>query len=332
MSDSIDRVFVKAISTIRTIAELDSLRGEQHRPPAEARLKLYGLYKQATEGDVEGIMVRPVGHTAEDETARRKWDAWKDQQGLSKVEAKRRYISLLIEMMNEHASTSPEARELRSELEYLWDQVKDVSETDSNDSDELMGLHHHHDMPAVPVGHSAPLSHGSNFITSGIATPVETEEAKRWRRDVTWALSTINTELAQIAQSMGRQSFDDRGSMKSGTGRPKFGMYDYPTRSEKQALDDESAVDFKTYITGIWTSLKQFVSSTGYRILKHISTDIAVLLVILYIVRQRRLIKRTSPDQIESSWLAAYAGILLDFLGSSLNRALTLLGVQIVVD
>lgn len=96
------------------------------RPPAENRIKLYGLYKQATEGDVDAVMPRPVGFTAEDEGAKKKWDAWKREQGLLKTEAKRRYIAFLIETMKVYALGTLEARELLSELEYLWDQIKDL--------------------------------------------------------------------------------------------------------------------------------------------------------------------------------------------------------------
>ncbi|EGV64339.1 hypothetical protein PSN45_003883 [Yamadazyma tenuis] len=125
MSDSIDRVFVKAITTIRALSSRSN-HGSLPRPPAESRMKLYGLYKQATEGDVEGIMARPIGFTLEDEGAKKKWDAWKREQSLSKTEAKRRYISYLIDTMKVYASGTIEARELLSELEYLWDQIKDL--------------------------------------------------------------------------------------------------------------------------------------------------------------------------------------------------------------
>ncbi|CAI5758702.1 unnamed protein product [Candida verbasci] len=125
MSDSVDRVFVKAISTIRALSSRSNY-GSLPRPPAENRIKLYGLYKQATEGNVDGIMPRPVGFTPEDEGAKKKWDAWKREEGLSKIEAKRKYISYLIETMRVYASGTLEARELLNELEYLWDQIKDI--------------------------------------------------------------------------------------------------------------------------------------------------------------------------------------------------------------
>lgn len=120
-----DRVFVKAITTIRALSSRSNY-GTLPRPPAENRIRLYGLYKQATEGDVEGIMARPVGFTLEDEGAKKKWDAWKREEGLSKTESKRRYISYLIDTMKVYASGTLEARELLSELEYLWDQIKDL--------------------------------------------------------------------------------------------------------------------------------------------------------------------------------------------------------------
>lgn len=116
---------MKAITTIRALSSRSNY-GSLPRPPAENRIKLYGLYKQAAEGDVEGVMPRPVGFSLEDEGAKKKWDAWKREEGLSRTEAKRQYISFLIETMRVYASGTLEARELLSELEYLWDQIKDL--------------------------------------------------------------------------------------------------------------------------------------------------------------------------------------------------------------
>ena len=71
-------------------------------------------------------MPRPLGFSIEDEGARKKWDAWKNEEGLSKTEAKRRYISYLIDTMKIYASGSIEARDLLEELIYLWDQIRDL--------------------------------------------------------------------------------------------------------------------------------------------------------------------------------------------------------------
>lgn len=79
------------------------------KPPVDDRLRLYGLYKQAMEGDVDGVMDRPsqaVGITQEElKREQGKWDAWNSQKSLSRTEAKRNYIEALIEILNRYATT-----------------------------------------------------------------------------------------------------------------------------------------------------------------------------------------------------------------------------------
>jgi acyl-CoA-binding protein len=64
------------------------------RPSNEQLLRLYGLYKQATEGDATGSrpgMLDPKG--------RAKFDAWLACKGTSQAEAKARYASLVGELV-----------------------------------------------------------------------------------------------------------------------------------------------------------------------------------------------------------------------------------------
>ncbi|KAJ4348860.1 uncharacterized protein N0V89_010239 [Didymosphaeria variabile] len=86
------------------------------------------------EGDVDGIMERPDGNSEEAKRAREKWDAWKQQNGLSRTEAKRRYITTLIDTMHKFVSPSPDSRELVAELEFVWDQVKSNVPSSSSSS------------------------------------------------------------------------------------------------------------------------------------------------------------------------------------------------------
>ena len=58
-----------------------------------------------------------------------KWDAWHACAGMSRTEAKRRYISTLIETMKEYASGTQESRELVSELEFVWGQIQNQSQS-----------------------------------------------------------------------------------------------------------------------------------------------------------------------------------------------------------
>lgn len=60
------------------------------RPDNATLLKIYALYKQATDGDASGK--RP-GMT--DMVGRFKWDAWNELKGLSSDEAMQRYIDLI---------------------------------------------------------------------------------------------------------------------------------------------------------------------------------------------------------------------------------------------
>jgi hypothetical protein len=61
-------------------------------------------------------------------------DAWYAQRGLTRTEAKRRYIGTLIDTMHRYASQTPEARELVSELEFVWDQIKYNASSSSSSS------------------------------------------------------------------------------------------------------------------------------------------------------------------------------------------------------
>ncbi|KAH8593214.1 acyl CoA binding protein-domain-containing protein [Bisporella sp. PMI_857] len=141
MADSVDRVFVHALNTVKKIPKTGA-----SRPPPADRLRLYGLYKQAMEGDVDGVMARPSSYRDGDSGSagglegddlkreRDKWDAWDAQRGVSRTEAKRRYIEALIETMHKYASTTADARELVAELEFVWDQIKNNSASSSGSS------------------------------------------------------------------------------------------------------------------------------------------------------------------------------------------------------
>lgn len=97
-------MFVHALNTVKKVPKTGA-----SRPPPSERLRLYGLYKQAMEGDVDGVMERPApgpGVTEEDvQRERDKWDAWNSQKGLTRTESKRRYIEALIDTMHRYANT-----------------------------------------------------------------------------------------------------------------------------------------------------------------------------------------------------------------------------------
>jgi acyl-CoA-binding protein len=68
------------------------------RPSNEELLKLYGLYKQATEGDATGE--RPGGF---DFKAIAKYDAWAEMNGTSREKAQEAYIALVDQLHKQYA-------------------------------------------------------------------------------------------------------------------------------------------------------------------------------------------------------------------------------------
>lgn len=76
--------FEEAVEKSKTLAA---------RPSNDVLLQLYGLYKQATDGDVN--TPRPGGF---DFKSIAKWDAWKEQEGKSSEEARTAYVQLVNEL------------------------------------------------------------------------------------------------------------------------------------------------------------------------------------------------------------------------------------------
>jgi diazepam-binding inhibitor (GABA receptor modulating acyl-CoA-binding protein) len=71
-------------------AAVANSRKLSQRPDNATLLKLYGLYKQATEGDVTE---KKPGFG--DMIGRAKWDAWNGVKGKSNDEAKQQYVDLI---------------------------------------------------------------------------------------------------------------------------------------------------------------------------------------------------------------------------------------------
>ncbi|XP_051812273.1 acyl-CoA-binding protein homolog isoform X3 [Acanthochromis polyacanthus] len=67
------------------------------RPTNEELLELYGLYKQATVGDINTD--RP-GLT--DPKGKAKWDAWEGRKGMSKDDSMSAYVKLATEIISKY--------------------------------------------------------------------------------------------------------------------------------------------------------------------------------------------------------------------------------------
>jgi acyl-CoA-binding protein len=70
------------------------------QPPNELKLKLYGLFRQARDGDVHGPKPGLF-----DMVGKFKYEAWSGHQGMTKDEAMRQYVALAEDFAREHGVT-----------------------------------------------------------------------------------------------------------------------------------------------------------------------------------------------------------------------------------
>ena len=258
-------------------------------------MRLYGLYKQAMEGDVDGVMERPsatsgtAAGSSSDEIVREqdKWDAWNSQKGISRTEAKRRYVEALIETMHKYAST-PNALELVAELEFVWNQVKSNSPSAAGSSSGS--------------GAGVPEQRGGS-VGGIIASPV----ARRFQTPMSGSegpmkvLSPMSEEdeserrMAELAD----QADEDPG--------------EYARRHDKRSkrmeraivrLSAEIAALREQIATGReWKARREkgvfaWVGWIFWAVTKHITIDIALLLLLLLWMRRRK--DRRLEDNVRS--------------------------------
>jgi diazepam-binding inhibitor (GABA receptor modulator, acyl-CoA-binding protein) len=63
-----------------------------HKHSPQLALQLYGLYKQATEGDAP--LEKKPSFFSFDATAKAKWEAWNEERGKTSEQAKKEYVDL----------------------------------------------------------------------------------------------------------------------------------------------------------------------------------------------------------------------------------------------
>ncbi|PGH00159.1 hypothetical protein GX51_05972, partial [Blastomyces parvus] len=240
------RVFVHALNTVKRIP-----RSGSARPPLAERLKLYGLYKQSMEGDVEGVMDRPVDDESDLQAEREKWDAWYAQRHLSRTEAKRQYITTLLDTMNKYASSTPEARELISELEFVWDQIKANSSSSHSSGSPIhaSGISQPQHQPSRMTSPTPPSrsNYGSQYgsiggrisrgeaaaAEEGMERPIYAGRDSRLR-----VLSPVSQPDDEIPGS-GRRNYSARGEAGTGADGDKLEEEEEEDDEEDEEDDEE---------------------------------------------------------------------------------------------
>ncbi|KAK1832747.1 putative fatty acid binding protein [Podospora conica] len=289
MADSIDRVFVHALNTVKKIPKTGATR-----PPPADRMRLYGLYKQAMEGDVDGVMERPSPSTmpgaSADDVAREqdKWDAWNSQRGLGRTDAKRRYIEALIETMHRYANT-PNALELVGELEFVWAQVKMNNSAAGNGGGESEN------------------GGGSGSSSSGVA-PGPVRRFQQPRSGTEGPLKVLSP-MSEEDESERRMALEEEeGEDREGMGGGYDKRGDQRSRRMERAivrLSAEVAALREQIATGReWRSRKErspgaWVSWGFWVLAKHLAVDLIVLFFLVVWFRRRR--ERRFEDHVRGA-------------------------------
>lgn len=209
MSDPIDSAFNKAVATMQILSTW-SVNDALPTPPAADRIKLYSLYKQANEGDIPDSIEYPNGESTESATDRRKWIAWKAKQGLSKTEAKREYVSYLIDVMKTYGGDSPESLKLLTDLEDAqWQNGNSESYQTQQPSMRRS------ESPAVSLYRVASSGFNSKVtrppsrnmsmqnnvkkeVNTTTATKPTNDDFVRWQSEINYMLARISHELEVV--------------------------------------------------------------------------------------------------------------------------------------
>ncbi|GJD01714.1 acyl CoA binding protein [Colletotrichum higginsianum] len=145
-----------------------------------------------------------------------KWDAWNSQKGLSRTEAKRRYIEALIETMHKFATT-PDAKELVAELEFVWNQIKNNSPSSTESSPKGTGYtgqlrQYQNPLPDSegPLKVLSPMSEDDAAERNSVGRIVYNEEeegdalarSSNWSRSVERALEKLSAEVAALREQI----------------------------------------------------------------------------------------------------------------------------------
>ncbi|QUC23897.1 uncharacterized protein UV8b_08138 [Ustilaginoidea virens] len=276
MADSVDRVFVHALNTVKKIPKTGA-----SRPPPSDRLRLYGLYKQAMEGDVDGVMEQPTAGpflTAEElRRERDKWDAWNAQKGLTRTEAKRRYVEALIETMYRYANTT-DAIELVTELEFVWNQIKHNSPSTTDSSPKAAG--------------------------PGKAPARQLQQPPRGSQGPLKMLSPMSEQDEAELRSQKLLDLDDAGEDGSGRGQTSTRWQKKVERAVTQLSAEVAALREQITTGREWRSRKDrsFPSWFGWIlwvVLKHFVVDCVLLAAVLIWMRRRK--DRRLEDLVRSA-------------------------------
>lgn len=159
--------------------------------------------------------------------------------------------------MRVYASTA-EAKELLSEMELLWDQIKDLSSGNSSPTDPL-GF--------TPIETDARTRLKAKASTGSLRY-FEEAESRRWKRDVSVTLEIINEKIIDLDRRIAHQ--------------------------EENQVKQSPSASSSNWKSMFVSKLMNLI----YNTIKHISIDIILMLVILNSIRWIRRSKSLTASSL----------------------------------
>ncbi|OZJ03259.1 hypothetical protein BZG36_03516 [Bifiguratus adelaidae] len=197
------------------------------QPTNEEKLKLYGLYKQASNGDCK--TTRPA---IWDAVGRAKWDAWNKLRDMSTLEAQEKYVETFIGFLRRFPDV-PQAMHIVdqfNDLHKLSEESSDPSdtgsETDSEEEDYLQAIERASHAGSSRSAHSryrsgTPLIHAGGFGYSA-APSVTSDRSARSRQSL--PISAHYTRRISYPQNPSQHSAVSYGQLHRSPPLPEHGF------------------------------------------------------------------------------------------------------------
>ena len=241
-------------------------------------------------------------------------DAWKQQNGLSRTEAKRRYITTLLETMHKYASPSPDSRELVAELEFVWDQVKsNVPSSSSSSPLQTLGSMGLHIPPNYPgIGNTRERDKDDDEGQLQLRSPMSQseeeeleEEAREEFVDAPDSQYNPNTEGEDVGVQADLSSQPPMPISKAVTKSPPPAApqkKDDPAEHKWRKRVEQTLVKMTAEVAALREQLEQrrlftysrtytffrWVSRLIWASLKHVAVDIVILGLVLLWLRRKK--------------------------------------------
>ncbi|KAJ1647073.1 Acyl-CoA binding domain containing 5, partial [Dispira simplex] len=275
----------------------------------DRRNQLYSLYKQATVGDC--YTERPPFYNA---VARTRWESWRALSGLSKEQAKVRYIEKTLGILQELLTDDPRRRNIK---DLTWkalessssDLLSSLEKTDSQDSplvnpvSTVPSANSDQNQPIMESTHSHPLTSASSEHSSNPSSPVVINDDNN--EDEGDRLSMSLSLLGHLSQtSVTRVSESTMSHLSSDHSSP-------PTPSDPDALlrlemmeSNYEVDDSDLALTSLPLSsaIESTLAAETERVLSSLQTQIAALNERIDLLRQD--IDRTNRGTVSqvTSW------------------------------